>query len=805
MFKNYLLTALRVLSRNKTFSAINIFGLTLGTLCCLYILLYVTDEYSYDRQHHRVGDIYRVDSYLKSASGEGNRATVVAPVAPLMKRDLPEVEQFTRVVPFLGVEQHLLHYQDKTIYEKDAVYADSTFFDVFDFHFVRGDVHTALMEPYSVVLLQPVAARLFGKEDPVGKTITVENVSFKKDYRVTGVVDESLGKSHIHAGLFLAMNSGYMGDYVLHSRSWTFNGYISAYIRLRPHTDVALLERKLPALVSKYGGDQLKVAGVENRLFLQPLSSIHTTTGLGGPQFTTPVSPVFLNVLLSIAILIQLIACINFMNLSTARAIRRAREVGIRKVVGAGRGHLIKQFLGESLLLAFIALVTALPLLVLALPWLNDITAADIHWTILLQGRIWFILVILIVVTGLVAGSYPALYLSAFKAIKVMKGNFANSISAAGIRRGLVVFQFVLSIVLISGIVVIYSQLDFIRKKDLGFDKDQRLVFSFRTEDAIRRVPAFLSDLRGLAGVNEVSNASTYLSSPSFFSNSFWLKGQREEEGKNANFIISDQHFVGASGIRLVSGRNFRATDSARILINETFARMLGLTVQNAPGTFVYDSQSRVEEIVGVMKDFNYSKLDKAPEGFAIWMMKPKFEIWPIVIASTATADYKDLLGKMEAVWHRDVPGAPFTYSFLDEEVQKQYEAEITMSRIIRSFTLIAILISCLGLFGLAAFSAEQRKKEIGIRKVLGATVSGMTRLLSAEFLRLVCIAFVIATPVAGWVMHRWLREFAYRITLQWWMFALAGGLAMFIAVMTVGYQALKAAMGNPVENLREG
>jgi putative ABC transport system permease protein len=802
MFRNYWRTALRVLSRNKTFSAINIFGLTLGTLCCLYIVLYVTDQYGYDRQHRRVGDLYRIDSHLKTVAAEDDRATVTGSVAPQMKQEFPEVEQFTRVIPFLGVERHLLHYKEKTLFEKEAVYVDSTFFDVFNFHFVEGDMRTAMMEPYSVVLLQSVAERLFGKEDAIGKTITIENVFFKTDYVVKGVIDESLGKSHIHAGIFLAMNSGFMGEYVLHTSSWTWNGYISSYVRLRPHADTASLARKLPAFVNKYGGNQLKAVGVEERLFLEPVSKIHTNTGPHGPQFSTPVSPVFLRVLLSIALLIQLIACINFMNLSTARAIRRAKEVGVRKVVGAERRHLLRQFLGESLLLSSLGFVIAIPLLILALPWLNGITAADISWTFLLQGRVWLILGILIPATGLVAGSYPAFYLSAFKALQVMKGNFTNQISAAGLRRGLVVFQFVLSIVLIIGIVVINSQLNYIRNKDLGFDKEQRLVFTFQTQDAIGRVPAFINDLRGLAAVKDACDASTYLSGLSFYSNDFWLKGQRKDQGINTSFVVSDDHFVPTNGIRLVSGRNLRSTDSARVLINETYARRLGLNPQTAPGLHLYDSQSREAEIVGVMKDFNYSKLDKAPENFLIWMMKPNWHIWPIVIANTSSSDYRHLLGTIETIWHRDVPGTPFTYSFMDEVVQKQYEGEITMSRIIRSFTFIAILISCLGLFGLASFNAEQRKKEIGIRKVLGASVPRLTRLLSMEFLRLVFIAFLIAAPVAGWVMTRWLREFAYRINLQWWMFALAGAMAVLIALVTVGYQAVRAALGNPVKAL---
>ena len=803
MLRNYWKTAVRVFLRNKSFSAINILGLTLGSVCCLYIVLYVTDQFRYDRQHRRYADIYRIGNEVKWQGSESRAATVVAPVAPLMKHDFPEVEQFTRVFPFLGVDNHLLHYKDKTLYEKDVVYADSTFFDVFRFHFDGGDERTALKEPYSLVLLQSLASRLFGGEDPIGKTITVENIFFKKDYVVRGVVDEGLGRSHLHAGVFLTMNSGFLGDEALHTDSWIRNGYISSYVRLRPGVDPVAFEKKLPDFVARYAGPQLKPSGAEYRLFLQSVAGIHLTPGLGGPQLTNPVSPVFLDILLSIAILIQVIACINFMNLSTARATKRAKEVGVRKVVGAERGQLVRQFLSESMLLTGIALLLAIPLLVLALPWLNGITGAEIQWSFIKNGRPWGILFLVMVFTGLVAGSYPAFYLSAFKAINVIKGNFTSEISAAGLRRGLVIFQFALSIVLIMGVCVIYSQLNYIRNKDLGFNADQRLVFSFETSAAVDRVPAFMNDLRGLAGINAASEGSSYLSAPSFFSNTFWLRGQGEAQGKNAGFLVADEYFVRAYGVHLVSGRDLLPGDSAKVLVNETFARQLGLDPRHAVGTLLDDSQDRVIEIVGVMQDFNYNKLDKTPDGFLVWKQERRVEGWPNVVASASTTDYGRLLGEIAAIWQKDVPGVPFTYSFLDADVQRQYTDEINLSRIIRSFTIMAILISCLGLFGLSAFSAEQRKKEISIRKVLGAGVPGLTRLLAMEFLRLVVIAFLIAAPVAGWIMDRWLREFAYRVSLQWWMFALSGLLAAGIALLTVGYQAIKAAVRNPIHSLR--
>ena len=806
MFKSYLKTAVRFLLKNKTFSLINILGLTLGTLCCLYIVLYVTDQYSYDKQHAGVQNIYRVDEHAiaKARGYEGDQATTVAPVPALMKHDFPEVEQFTRVVPFLGVDKQLLKYNNKSFYETDAIFVDSTFFDIFSFHFVTGNPATALQQPYSVVLLKPTAVKLFGKENPIGKSITIDNVNGKHDYTVQAVIDESLGKSHIHANIFITMNSGDVGDYMLHTDNWISNSYVSSYVKLKPNTNIALLQKKFPAFVNRYGGQQLQKWGIEERLFLQNVTTIHTTADLQGPQITKSVSPSFLTMLSLIAVLIQVIACINFMNLSTARASKRAKEVGIRKVIGAGKKDLVKQFIGESLLLSLIGVLLALPLLLLLMPYLNQLTQANIDYTFLAGYKIWLTLAAMVVITGLIAGSYPAFYLSAFRAIKVLKGNFTNNVSAVGLRRSLVVFQFVLSIVLITGIIVIYSQLSYIKNKDLGFDKDQRLVFSLYSGDGFDKLPLFVDDLRKLAEVKEASDASKYLGNDSYFNNIFLLKGQTEAGGTpSANFIIADEYFIRANGIQILSGRDFRPTDSAKVLINETLVKKLGLTAATAVGVQLHDSQNRIEEVIGVMKDFNFGSLHSEVSSFLLWINNAHYGYWPYITVHTNTADYKGMLAKMEALWHKDIPGVPFDYTFLDEHVQKLYEADASLSRIITSFTLMAIFISSLGLFGLAAFSAEQRRKEISIRKVLGASVSGIAQLLSQEFLKLVIVAFLIATPVAWWAMHTWLQAFAYKVTLSWWMFGMGGFFAIFIALVTVSFQAIKAAVANPVRALK--
>ena len=805
MLKNYFKTAWRFLLKNKTFSFINIIGLAVGTLCCLYILLYVKDQYSYDKHEKNANDIYRITTTLASKGDKHTMATASPPIAMAMKNDFAEVQQFTRAVGAISAKQHLLRYKENSFYEKKVLFVDSTFFDVFTYHFISGSEQKALSQPYSIVLLKSTAEKLFGKEEPVGKIIEIDNVYGKHDFTITGVVDESVGKSHIQANLFISMSSGGIGEYVQQSTAWAGNNFVSSYVKLRPATDAASLEKKLPAFLNKYGQQQLKELGMEKQLHLQPISSIHTTTDYEAEQ-TKTVSPSFLYILLLIAILIQVIACINFMNLSTARASKRAKEVGVRKVIGAERKDLIKQFMSESFSLSLAGVLIALPLLLLALPYLNQITQTEIQSSFLLDYTTWLMLVSVVVVTGIVAGSYPAFYLSAFEAIKVIKGNFSNNVSAAGIRRSLVVFQFVLSITLIAGIIVIYSQLDFIQNKDLGFDKNQKLIFSFYTQDTKGKMVLFANDLTQLAEVKAVSKSNNYLSQFVFNDHGVYLEGGNMPNAIDAQNITTDENFSKANGIKIISGRDFRLNDSGKVLVNETLIKRLGLQPEKAPGTRLYtqyapDPVSYVE-IAGVMKDFNYNSLHTEVRPFMLVYdgNESKFSSLTVSVNSN---NYKDILARIEAIWHKDLPAVPFEYSFLDDEVQKQYETEITLARIINSFTFMAILISCLGLFGLATFSAEQRKKEIGIRKVLGASVSGIVQLLSKDFLKLVVVSFVIATPIAWWAMSKWLQAFVYRIDVSWWMLALAGLMAVAIALVTVSSQAIKAAISNPVKNLR--
>jgi len=809
MLKSYLKTAMRFLLKNKSFSFINIIGLATGTLCCLYILLYVQDQNGYDKHHQGVQNIYRVTSSLGLTGDKHTMACASPPIAPAIKRDFPEVVQFARLYSsdIFGNNNSMLRYKDKSFYETGLVFVDSTFFDVLSYHFVYGkNTHDLLAQPYSIVLSKPTAIKLFGNDDPIGKVISIDNAYGKHDFKVNGVVDESLGKTHVKANIFVTLRSGGFGQYLYGITQWAGNNIACSFIKLRPGADAAALEKKLPAFLNKYGTKDLKALGMTKTLHLQPVTSMHTTPGFEF-EINNTISPTLLYILAGIAVMIQLIACINFMNLSTARASKRAKEVGVRKVVGAERIDLVKQFLGESFLLTLISVLLAIPLLYIAIPYLNQITQTNIQLNFLSHYSIWLILIVIVVITGAVAGSYPAFYLSAFQAIKVIKGNFTNQVSAIGIRRSLVVFQFFLSIVLITSIIIIYSQLNFIKNKDLGFDKNQKLVLSFYTDDARQKMAALEKDLQQLAEVKQVSQSDNYLSHHTAKDFPVYLAGGNQSTSVDAINMGADEKFVKTNGIRIIAGRDFDVKDTLKTLINETLCKRLGLKTEAAPGTRLFskyfDGTIHSFEIVGVMKDFNYESLHGEVGPFMIFHNGNPGNYFSYMTVSVSSQNYKALLSKMGTVWQKDLPVVPFEYSFLDQEVQKQYTAEISLSNIINSFTIMAILISCLGLFGLAAFSAEQRQKEIGIRKVLGASITSVVGLLSKEFVRLVGIAFILATPLSWWAMHKWLEAFAYKVPVTWWMFAIAGALSIVIALITVSFQAIKAALANPVKSLK--
>ena len=807
MLSNYLKLAIRNLFKNPGFSGINLAGLALGTACCLYMLLYVRDQSGYDR-HHKDGDrIYRIVSDLSGIGEDAmHTACTSPPIAPTLASDYGEVEQWTRLVDPPEASHHVLHAGNRTFYETEGYYVDSTFFKVLTYHFVAGKPEKCLDEPYTVVLTAPVAEKLFGSGDPVGQSVDIENRFGKNTFRVTGVVDGSAGKTHIGAHFFMTMNSGELGEFVRQNRSFGGQNFIYSFVKLFPNTGAAAFEAKFPEFLEKHGGDQLRQMGMKKVLHLEPLADIHTMSDRRN-QLSPVVKKSFLNLLLLLAVFVQAIACINFMNLSTARATRRAKEVGIRKAIGAARGTLVGQFLGESLLLSTLAMIVATPLVWVCLPWLNRVTGADVYFSPLQDAGVWAMLAGLLAATGLVAGSYPAFYLSGFQPVQVLKGMFSsrNRQGAAGLRRGLVTVQFIIAIALSAAALVIQQQFNFLASTDLGFNQEQKISVPFRTPDARKQIANFKREIAGLPEVHSVAATLVKPGEPIVRDFGVYKEGGRQDEAELLRFGLCDEDYLPLMKIPLVSGRNFTPSDtSQQLILNEKAVAVLGFTPENAVGQRIFstfEGNTESYEIIGVMRDFNFESLYRAIEPYGLFYAVPDY--CQFTMLGVKTNDFAAFLPKIESAWQKLLPGLPFEYSFLDEDIQKQYAADRTLANIIRAFTLIALLISCLGLLGLAAFAAEQRTKEIGIRKVLGASIGSVVGLLSGDFLKLVLLALVFAVPVAWWAMNKWLSNFAYHIDIGWQVFAFAGLVAVVVAFLTVSSQAFRAAVANPVKSLR--
>lgn len=814
MIKNYLKIAWRNLLKNKLFSVINVFGLAVGMTCCMLLLLYIRSELAFDKHHEHAGDLYLLRSENTQSSGEKmDNPRAPAPYAQAVKQEFPEVEQVTRLWANFLEDKTLISSQGgerKSFYETKVMHVDPGFFDLFTYHFTEGDAGSSLKDPHAIVLSEDVAAKLFGKQSALNQIVRVGGKSGNNEnFRVTGVYVDEGERSHIDARIFLPMQAGWVGDYLREaSVSFTNNNMFYTYLRLRPGTDAEAFSKKLPAFIEKYARQDLKNAGYDKKLALLPVPEIHLST-LTDRIVSATSSTTYLYILGSIAIFTLLIACINFMNLSTARSAKRAAEVGMRKVMGAGRKGLIGQFLGESMVLTFLALFFAGISVILLLPYFNSMADKSLAINDLLRPEIALAFLVLAIVTGLVAGSYPAFYLSVFNPLQVMKGRFANSASATTLRRGLVVFQFVVSIALVVATMVIQEQIHFMKNQPLGFDKNQQVVIPFRSQESRKAYTALRNELLSNNLIESASGTGYYpgIINPSDMS--VFLPGQSvESDGLvKTNWVAPD--FMQSMGFKAAAGRMFSAEfpgdTNYKIVVNEATLRKFNVPLEKAVGQQLHfnggGDKPEALEIVGVVKDFHFENMHKAIQPYAFFLNgKPEHNY---MIAHVKTTDVSAVLPFIESKWKALVPDEPFSYSFLDEDFQRNYDADARTSRIVNTFTFISIMISCLGLFGLAAFAAQQRIKEIGVRKVLGASVTSIVGLLSGDFVKLVVISLVIATPLTWYVMNRWLADFAYKIQMEWWMFAGAGALSVLIALITVSTQAIKAAVTNPVKSLK--
>ncbi len=808
MIKNYFKIAFRNLIRNKAFSFINIFGLAVGLATCLLILLYIFDESSYDK-HHKDGDrVFRIIS--KNAKGEG-WAAGPGPLAEGLKSELPEVEQSARLLTFPDIATLLLKYEhgaeSKQFFETNGYYVDSTFFKIFTYDFIYGNAGTALNEPNSTVISKELAGKFFGNENPVGKSILITTPFGEFNYTVKGVFNGQKNKSHIPANFLLTMRNNDMWNWVQNQTRWTTNNIFFTYVKLNEGINPQAFEKKLNPFFDEHAGADMKAAGFSKTLFIQPVKDIYLHSDIEN-ELSANGNINYLYILGSIGVFILMIACINFINLSTARSQKRAKEVGVRKVMGAEKSSLIRQFLGESFMMCIIALVLALTLSWIFLPVFNNLTQKNIqpfeHPVLLL----W--VTCLTLITGLLAGLYPAFYLSSFKPISVLKGKILNSFSATAIRKGLVVFQFTISVCLVLGAIVIWQQLNLFKNQQLGFIKEQKIVLpmqkSYRNSET--NYTPLRNELLKNPAVKSVTAGSTYPGIPDLNDMLFYAESKTASDMVDIHLAAIENDYIKTLGMVLVSGRSFSKEftgDSAGIILNETAIKQLGYEPISAIGKKIqYDFAGKhaTLQIVGVVKNFNFESLhtDIKPCGFTTGSFANQYGY---IIASVNTNNYPQLIKDVEKSWNKLNAGTPFLYSFIDQDFQRNYEKERRTSNIILYFTIIAILIACLGLFGLAAFSAEQRNKEIGIRKVLGASVADVTALLSKDFIKLIIVAIVIASPLAWYCMDKWLQNFAYRITISWWMFVAAGSLAVVVALFTVSFQAIKAAVANPVKSLR--
>ena len=610
---------------------------------------------------------------------------------------------------------------------------------------------------------------------------------------------------------FTPMNSRGMGEFVRSDNSWAGNNFLFGYLKFKPGTDIQAFEAKLAAFVERNGGDQLRQMKMQKKLFLQPVRAIHTSAE--GLEVSKGTSERFLNMLLLIAGFIQLVACINFMNLSTARSTRRAKEVGVRKAVGAGRSSLMGQFLSESMLMTLIAVGLAVPLVWLLLPLLNQITGASLSLQLTQDWSTWGIILGLVLLTGVIAGSYPAFYLSSFNPLSIFRGmrDTKTSRGAINFRKVLVVSQFVISSVLIIGAVVIQRQLNYLLKEDMGFEKNQKVIFPVRTEESRLQIGSFRNQLTALPEVNNVSGMTAYPGR--FVPNdiSMYKEGESMNSATVIRFAFTDENFINTLKVKLLAGRNFTPRDTSsdfsksKVLVNQTVLKTMNISQEEAIGMVLRSDREDGEQvqhtIVGVFQDINFERMSEEIKPYMI-LIAPHQQL-PQVIADVTTQDYPAFVQKAQKIWAELFPGVPFEYLFLDQEVAQLYQAEQTFSDIIGTFTLVAIFISCLGLFGLSVFAAEQRMKEIGIRKVLGASVGSLTGLLAKDFIILVVLSICIASPIAWYLMNQWLKDFAYRIEIQWWIFALAGLIAVAVAFLTVSVQSVRSALANPVKSLR--
>ena len=794
MFKNYLKIAFRNLWRHRVFSFINIMGLTVGMTACFLIFLYIRFELSYDSFHAKADRTYRIVSDIKTPTEVINGSGPSWAVPHHLPKEFPEVEATVRV----SGASLLVRKGDVKFQEENTLWADSTFFQVFDFKLIKGNPKAALKDQFSIVFTESAAKKYFGKSDPIGQTILLTGEGLNAT--VTGVMKDIPDNSQIKADMLVSMST-LTGNFNKGLDDQWSNYGSSAFVLLKPGTDPKVFQSKLPGFLEKYSGKAMKESQMYVTLILEPLKDVYLYSKRDGKnnRNTGNINNVY--IFSVVAVFILLIACINFVNLTTARSTERAKEVGIRKVVGAAKTQLARQFVGESVLICLIAFGLTLALSAALLPLFNQLSGKNVSLGIFENSTNILMFFLASIGIGLLAGIYPALVLSSFKPVIVLKGRFATGTRGIILRKALVVAQFSISIALIIGTIVVYNQMKYMRSRELGFSKDQMVIIKTGNDPA---KDAFRQSLTSIPAVKSTAMSSSVpgTGNPGAYS---------EIENKNGDLQIAnlDLYFVDFDyiphfKIQMAAGRPFSKeflTDTTQAMIlNEAAVKMFGYaSAQEAIGRR-FKQWGREGKIIGVIKNFHFRALQEP--------IKPlSMRIEPgganLVSVNISSANVPATIADIESKWKSLVPNRPFSYFFLDEFFDQQYRSEERFGKLFLNFAILAIFISCLGLLGLASYSTMQRTKEIGIRKVMGASVRGIINLLSKEFLKLVIISFFIAMPLAWYLMNMWLEDFAYRTNIGWWVFVIAGMIALVIALFTVSFQAVRAAVANPVRSLR--
>ncbi len=806
MLQSYFTTALRALKRNWNYTVINVVGLTFGLACWLLLFLAIRYELSYDRHHANADRTYRLISYYKNSTDEGRNAGVALPALAALRTDFPQLKnQLTMVYELFGPLVRVNGKQASKFQEEVGVvsFVEPAFFRVFDYHWDKGNSATAVNNPNTVVLSERMAHKYFGNADPIGQSIRIEN---KMDFVVTGVVRNPPATSSVPFEVLLSFAS--LKQFGANSGwdDWksTYSG-AQLYVTLPENLASTQLERQLEPFVKKYmDPEQARLLQYE----LQPLTNIHFDERTGNSANRT-VSRKMILAMGLVGLFILITACVNFINLATAQAIRRAKEVGVRKVLGSSRGQLVRQFLGETGLLTGLAVGLAFAVAYSSLPYvaeLLDIKAASL---VLFDPSVVGFVVLLAVLTTVLAGFYPALVLSGYQPVLALRGKMRTTgTNQLTLRRGLIVFQFAISQMLIIGTIIAYSQMQYVRTADLGYNKDAVL-----TVYIPEQAPGKLETLRAnLAALPNVKSLSYGISIPSSDGN-WWTSFRYENAEKDADFGVvmrfADTAYLNTYGMKLVAGQLFQPGDTARdVVVNESFVRKVGIRdPQKILGKYIVlgGRTYAKKQIVGVVKDFNTFSLHQVTNPSVLTPRRDAYHVLGIKLSTQqgGTEAIRKLIGEVERNWNTTFPDFVFKYEFLDQTLASFYKSEERMYALFRLLAGIAIFIGCLGLYGVVAFMAESRTKEVGIRKVLGASTTHIFGLFSIDFVKLVLVALVIASPVAWYFMNKWLSDFPYKIDIEWWMFVLAGMLAVGIALLTVSFQSIKAALMNPVKSLR--